>query len=525
MLENPEGTMGDSTLTTSDHNAVQQAPAEVGNQQGLNDPLAVQQLSDPLIDPLMGAGGGDAESGPVQMDGEATPATGDVTTADSACAEGLEQAEHWVSNGPLGPELYDNTDTAGWGWFDVNYAPNSGEDGVELVEIRAAINFLDCVTYAGTTATPANGAPATIAANVNKIPEPDRAAAAAGYMWDGAAKGTWQAGVQTLVEAGWSSAGTGHQFFVNMEGWEWVGAAVEIDVGVSQLASVQAPGGGPTGDNHIVIDVYKFPEGDNIYNHGGDSAVSNNANMRLSSTDLTARCDGGAEWMTPRSVKFGNNADTLDAAATGILDSFVTNMNGAPTDAATNAVDIRLIGHTSASGSAEYNRGLAQRRVDAVAAYLRTNGFTNIDTRMESESRGEDEAGSGASAAADRRVDIEIVNGSPQVLAMHEFGHAFGMDDQYVGAAGRGVGADTDDNANTERMQDETGANLPGSITENSDSMMSVGNTIHAQHYVNFFLALEQLTNLSDWAIGQPRAKATVESMCRGAEDQTCAVE
>ena len=97
-------------------------------------------------------------------------------------------------------------------------------------------------------------------------------------------------------------------------------------------------------------------------------------------------------------------------------------------------------------------------------------------------------------------------------------------DDQYVGAAGRAVGDDTDDNTNTQRMQDETGANLPGSITENSDSLMSVGNTIHAQHYVNFFLALEQLTNLSDWAIGQPRAKATVESMCRGADDQTCRI-
>ena len=512
--------MSDSTRATR-QSAVQPAPADVGNQQCMSDPLAVQQLSDPLVDPLMGASVGM----PVQMEGDATPAPADATTADSACSQGLEQAEHWVSNGPLGPELYDNTATAGWGWFDVNYNPHSGEDGVELIEVRAAINFLDCVTYSGTSATPANGAAASIAAQINAVPEPDRAAAAAGYMWDGATKSTWNAGVQTLVENGWSSAGTGHKFFVNMEGWEWVGAAVEIDVSVTELAAIQAAGGGPTGDNHVVIDVYKYPEGDNIYNHGGTSAVSGNANVRLSSTDLTARCDSGAEWMTPRSVKFGNNQDTLDATATGILDSFVTNMNGAPTDAATNAVDIKLVGHTSASGSAEYNRGLAQRRVDAVAAYLRGNGFTNIDTRMESETRGEDEAGSGATAADDRRVDIEIVNGSPQNLGMHEFGHVFGLDDQYVGAAGRGVGADTDDNANTEGMQDQTGANMPGSITENSDSMMSVGNTIHAQHYVNFYLALKQLTNMPNWAIGQPMPKATVESMCRGAATGTCEAE
>ena len=515
--------MSDSTLTTSD-NSVQQAPAQAGNQQGLNDPLAVQQLSDPLVDPLLSSGG-DAAGIPVQMEGEATPAAADATTAESACAEGLAQAEHWVSNGPLGPQLYDNTDTAGWGWFDVNYNPHSGEDGIEQIDIRAAINFLDCVTFAGTTATVANGAPASIAAGINGLPEADRAAAAAGYMWDGAAKSTWVADVQTLVEGAWSSVGAGHQFFVNMEGWEWVGAAVDIDVAVSQLASVQAPGGGPSGTNHICIDVYKFPEGENIYDHGGDSAVSSNANMRLSSTDLAGRPDAGGEWLGPFSVNFGNNDDSLDPAATGTLDSIVTELNGDSNDAATNAVRLRLIGHTSASGSAEYNADLAQRRVNEVAGYLRTNGFTNLDTRMESESRGEDEAGSpGTTAADDRRVDIEVVNGSAQVLAVHEFGHAFGLDDQYVGAAGRAVGDDTDDNTNTQRMQDETGANLPGSITENSDSLMSVGNTIHAQHYVNFFLALEQLTNLSDWAIGQPRAKATVESMCRGADDQTCRI-
>jgi outer membrane protein OmpA-like peptidoglycan-associated protein len=512
--------MSDSTQTTRTQPVVQPA-ADMGAPQAMTDPLAVQQLSDPLVDPLIGGGGGMS----VQMEGDATPAPADATTVDSACSQGLDQSEHWVSNGPLGPELYDNTDTAGWGWFDVNYNPHNGGDGVELIEVRAAINFLDCVTYAGTSATPANGAAASIAAQINAVPEADRAAAAAGYMWDGATKSTWNAGVQTLVENGWSSAGTGHKFFVNMEGWEWVGAAVQVDVGVSELAAIQAPGGGPTGNNHIVIDVYKYPEGDNIYNHGGTSAVSGNANVLLSSTDLAARPDGGADWMKPRSVNFGNNKDNLDPTATGILDSFVTNMNGAPTDAATNAVDIRLVGHTSASGSAEYNRGLAQRRVDAVATYLRGNGFTNIDTRMESETRGEDEAGAGATAADDRRVDIEIVNGSPQCLGMHEFGHVFGIDDQYVGAAGRGVGDDTDDNANTERMTDQTGANMPGSITENSDSMMSVGNTIHAQHYVNFFLALEQLTNLSDWAIGQPMPKATVESMCRGAADGTCEVE
>jgi len=74
-------------------------------------------------------------------------------------------------------------------------------------------------------------------------------------------------------------------------------------------------------------------------------------------------------------------------------------------------------------------------------------------------------------------------------------------------------------------MQDQTGANMPGSITENSDSMMSVGNTIHAQHYVNFYLALKQLTNMPNWAIGQPMPKATVESMCRGAATGTCEAE
>lgn len=42
---------------------------------------------------------------------------------------------------------------------------------------------------------------------------------------------------------------------------------------------------------------------------------------------------------------------------------------------------ITLIGHTDSRGSRDYNMSLSQRRADAVAAYLRRNGFTGtIDT-------------------------------------------------------------------------------------------------------------------------------------------------
>lgn len=463
--------------------------------------------AEPVLDSVSGGGSRDssAAQGLVQREGE-----DEVCSEETpACSEGFAAAENFVAEGDKGPQAFDSADTNGWGWFDVGYQPGSGPDGTESVEMRVGINFVDSMEFDGTVATAINGTDASAAVQINNLPAADRAAAVADWMWDAAEHGAWQTKLETLIETKWASGATGHTFFVNEEGWEWVGASVDIDLDVAPLATPQPMGGAPSGDRHIVVDAVKVPEG-----HGASSAVSPNGTMTLASTDLDVRHDA-AFLLGPWEVTFPTGSATLSNAAKAVLDGIVSNLNGDPNHAASNAVNLTITGHASASGAESVNQRISEQRAQAVSDYLGAAGFTNVATRVAGSGAGESGADqSNPTNQADQKAVVEVDGQPGQIVAMHEFGHAFGLDDQYVGAAGRAVGANTDDNANTQRMQDSSGNALPGSITEDSDSLMSIGNNIRPQHYMTFFLALEQVTGVSPWAVGTPEPKEAVQGRC-----------
>ena len=145
---------------------------------------------------------------------------------------------------------------------------------------------------------------------------------------------------------------------------------------------------------------------------------------------------------------------------------------------------------------------------------MREKGFMNVETRVSGEGVGEAEA-SGGENVNDRRVDIVIGSGNSQNTLRHEFGHAFGLGDEYAGtplvSAGPGVpnvGQDATHDNLVKKMVDAGGTPLKGAVCEPTDSIMSVGDVVRPQHYATFHAALTKITAPQEpWALGPPTGR------------------
>jgi len=354
---------------------------------------------------------------------------------------------------------------------------------------------------------------------VNSLPPADRMTFAAEYMWDRASKAQWCTDLDQVIDSGWSGK---HSFFINKPQWDWIGADVDVDLDVSE--------GTRGGHDHLVLDVYKVPEGEAMSNYIDGSSVSwgNQTDPMdqtgiFASTDLTARED---EVLEADPVFFANNSSQLDRTARDHLDGFVRTFEGAPGSAASQAPDVSLEGYASASGAADYNQQLSEQRTESVATYLRQHGFSNVATRVTSSGKGEDEAwAEDPNNSYDRRVEMEVDGGADQIIAVHEFGHAFGLDDEYatgdkngnpswISGTGNDAGTQVEHDAVTQQMTNASGDHLPGAVSENNDNVMSFGNEILPQHYSTFWEALRTATGVSEWSVGQRKTKASVEQKC-----------
>jgi hypothetical protein len=140
--------------------------------------------------------------------------------------------------------------------------------------------------------------------------------------------------------------------------------------------------------------------------------------------------------------------------------------------------------HARVKGTDEAN---ARTRFTDVTAQVVAGGMANAATRMQFEY-----AGTGDD------VTLVMGTGNQQVIAAHEAGHMFGLGDEYDSAFGGGA---------TGTAVDSTlGPNqgLPGAVTENTDSMMSLGNVVRPQHYATFLEGLKHVTGMQEWVFGPP---------------------
>ena len=109
-----------------------------------------------------------------------------------------------------------------------------------------------------------------------------------------------------------------------------------------------------------------------------------------------------AEPMTFRGVRFAFDKSTLTRVAKDTLQRAVAYLKAHP-DAR-----VEIQGHTDAKGTEEYNQKLADRRADAVKAYLASRGIatSKMSTRSFGKSQPEADNGSDEGRALNRRVVI-----------------------------------------------------------------------------------------------------------------------
>jgi OOP family OmpA-OmpF porin len=105
----------------------------------------------------------------------------------------------------------------------------------------------------------------------------------------------------------------------------------------------------------------------------------------------------------PLIVFFDWNSAVVKGGAAGILDQAVAQMRRT-------GHDVRLIGHTDASGAVPYNMKLSQDRAEAVKRYLVANGvaLNAVETQGFGESDLLVATGDGVREPQNRRVEIEL---------------------------------------------------------------------------------------------------------------------
>lgn len=426
-----------------------------------------------------------------------------------ACRNGIDEAETWAAAGPYPASPQSVISNVGTGGFDAQYQADPAlGNGVLTISQGVAVTFKDTLVVAGGVASPHPDLPATaaiaaLATRINTLADPAaRTAAVAAYQWTAAEKAPWLAQLESSIEQGW---GGQHEFFLNQPRWDWLGASVAVDLSVAERARAAT--------DHLDLETYKTPAGESLrsfaISHEVDSGSTTDAfdqTMRLASTGV----DVFGRDLLSSSVEFAHGSAALSPAAQTTLNRFITRFNGATGHAAHQEVRVDLIGHASGAGEEGANQRLSDQRTAAVREYLRANGFANVDTRVVERGRGEREADvTDPNRARDRRVDLLVDGGARQITALHEFGHSFGINDEY-GTVGTTPGHDTW----ARDMTDASGARLPGAVREHNGGVMSLGNEVRARHYANFHHALQTITAKSPWSLGQHKGKWQVQMEC-----------
>lgn len=431
------------------------------------------------------------------------------------CCGRLDDATTWAADS-YGPE--DIIGGGGYGGFTAWYFPFGGPGMLWIVESVAA-DLKDTLVDTGGVIAPHPDLPVTpqltaLAAMVNALHPLVRPFVLAQYQWSGVAEQTaWLDDLERVVQDAWSFQ---HTFFLDQPCWEFIGADVGVDV--------QLHRGAKTADDHMSLESYKVPTGESLRTHGvshelgpGSVTDARDQTMRLSSTTT-----GPKEYDLLRtSITFDHDRSDLDATDEAALRAFIAQYNGATAHPAFARARIDLVGRASSSGDDLHNLRLSRARAEAVRDFLVRNGLTDAPIRVQIDPQGERAADQTRDDPADRRVELLVDGGGRMVTAAHEFGHAFGLGDEYATATSP-IGSNALHHDMAMRMTDASGRHLRGAAVEHTGGIMSFGNEVRPQHYATFHHALETVTHKSPWALGTPTDLADIQSVCAGGGMPPC---
>lgn len=139
-----------------------------------------------------------------------------------------------------------------------------------------------------------------------------------------------------------------------------------------------------------------------LYQAPGGCLDADEIKAKMEAALAACQPDGPTDFI----VYFGFDRSDLTAAAEGVISDVVAAVSGVA------APVISLVGHTDTSGSAAYNMGLSQRRVNRVAQALADSGVPT--SGMTRAARGEEQlavpTADGVREPRNRRVTIAIGN-------------------------------------------------------------------------------------------------------------------
>ncbi len=459
--------------------------------------------------------------------GNAATAQGAGLTGDQATCTPDAQSEA-EKQAFLAPPIYGPQDMAhaisqgsgvGIGGFEASYVPAAS---LLIVRVTGKVQFKDAIQGSHPSFTTEHSDLDNLVTFMNALPAATAAQILPAFQWTPESKAEHLTQFNArLAEAQGIWQNTGMGFQVNDPCW---------NVQASPVFSLQVgEEGTATAGQHLQVSVYKEPTrvergqiqaalaaagqaamqqsimgiranaGTNLgSNAPGAPANSTDENplqneMSLSSSDLYAVPDPrqrGGNTMLRLSVTFPNDSARLTGDQITEIRDFVGGFAEGDTIAENSRITLR--GFASASGAADYNRGLVDRRIAAVQGVITGSGVAAgriaTDNRGNAEASGPDVGRDAGSQANERRVEIRIGSGERQHTIAHEFGHVFGLSDEYVEDT-RTPGQNS--------WQDPTvraAGVSAGSQIEQNDNMMSLGNTVRPQHYATFAWALNQLT-------------------------------
>jgi outer membrane protein OmpA-like peptidoglycan-associated protein len=456
--------------------------------------LALETHSTPLRSAIQREDGEGTETGAAAELGEATP---DVEQ---------QALQEFLGRGMMPSEVGEDVIGAGGrGGFNAKFDPDQRE---LIATVNIGINFhhgLQIDPTSGVVTADPSGFGAgdatrlasmqTNAANImNDFPDrADRADEVnTNWRWAEDEKDDWMERYRTAVMDVWNA-----QHYFQSTRWD------ELQANVRLVLNVHA--GDQEGD-HTSGRIIKSPPG----TMGAYVARGSETNAQDQSLFMSGSGTGPSATNFLRySLQFENNSAELETAVGTVhsrdagpayLTKFIADFEAADPSA---GAPIQIIGRASSTGSREHNQRLSERRSANVEAYLRNNGLNGSIDRTTSVAEGAEGATEDESW---RRVEIIVGTGEAQNTAAHEFGHMIGLGDEYSSpAAGFAPGAGTPvavgDPAAHNALAQAMGGGVTGAVAENTDSIMSVGNTVRPQHYATFHKALEQVTG-EDWEYG-----------------------
>jgi outer membrane protein OmpA-like peptidoglycan-associated protein len=365
--------------------------------------------------------------------------------------------------------------STGRGLFDAIYAPG---DGKLTITVGITFKFVNG-NPADPTWVASVGGPAVAATY-----KPEQ------FNWTKEEQDNWKANAIAKITATW-----GHQYVFFTQKACWTDKLPPVGVGIE---IVERPESGE-GKSHFVTTVNKWPTEPGLEESVTPPGTADQSTARFQESaadgienpdkdhfvrDTSTRARyGQVNTDNPGTISFPQNAREPSATDKSNLRKFGATL-GAPDMP---PFPITVTGHSSAEGRPEYNQTLSEDRARNVSNEIVAGGAQKQPTLVAV-------GATGAGPTPDwRRVDITVGKfEADQTTIAHEFGHMFGLGDEYPTPDGgkRDVGTTVAHSALAQRL-------IPGQqpiLAHHSDDIMSNGEAVRPHHYVTFLEVLGKTT-------------------------------